>query len=239
MNRYMYLIFGVAFFCLATAYASSNSLSPETFVPPEGAFDIPDTAPETVITANRLSLKDGIALLEGAVNVKRENETLTCGKAIVSNEPRWMLASITPRVYRKDNIDERKVIQELNLEAKNIFASDSEGKLNASSSVYVRLEERSWDLASFTWAVITSDDLLAFRESERVIFSGNVKFRDEESYGEGNRLDYAQKLGLVILSGNAFMEVKEINPDTGKKEPRILKGNVITYNTTTREAVSE
>ncbi|MDD2624696.1 MAG: hypothetical protein PHQ02_07745, partial [Candidatus Riflebacteria bacterium] len=178
MNRYISLIFAVAFFCLATAYASSNSVPPKTFVPPVGAFDIPDTAPETVITANRLSLKDGIALLEGAVNMKRENETLTCGKAIVSNEPRWMLASITPRVYRKENIDERKVIQELNLEAKNIYANDVEGKLNASSSVYVRVEERSWDLASFTWAVITSDDLLAFRESERVIFSGNVKFRD-------------------------------------------------------------
>ncbi len=224
---------------IIVAWGANRQAPPETFIPPPHAFKEPEGEPTTTITSNRLTMKDKIVVLEGDVKMKRENETLTCGKAIVSEEERWVLATITPQVYRKERIDERSIIQEMNLEAKNIYANDNEGKISASPSVHLRVEERSYDLASHTWATITSDDMLVFRDSDRAIFSGHVRFRDPDSYGKGNRLDYARKLGLVIISGNAYLETKEINEDTGEKEPRILQGNIITYNTETREAVSE
>jgi len=105
--------------------------------------------------------------------------------------------------------------------------------------VHLRIEERSWDLATYTWAVITSDEMLGFRDSSRMIFSGNVKVRDQENYGYGNRLDYLKEKSLAILSGNAVLETREKNAKTGKMEPRVLKGQKIIYNTETRQAVSE
>jgi lipopolysaccharide export system protein LptA len=239
MKNYWLLLVIFTFACIIGATASHRQVPPETFIPPKGSFQEPEGEPTTTITANRLVMKDKIATLQGDVKMTRENETLTCGKAIVSESPRWLLATITPQVYRKERIEERKIIQEMNLEAKNIYTNDDEGRISASPSVHLRVEERSFDLASYTWATITSDDMLVFRDSDRAIFSGHVKFRDPESFGKGNRLDYARKLGLVVISGNAYLETQEINPDTGEKEPRILKGSIITYNTETREAVSE
>jgi hypothetical protein len=46
---------------------------------------------------------------------------------------------------------------------------------------YVRVEERTWDLASFTWAVITQTISLHSEKAKELYSAENVKFRDEES----------------------------------------------------------
>lgn len=209
------------------------------FTPASGTFFIPETPPSIVITANTMLVKDGIAMLEGDVKATREGDILTCNRALVSNSPRWLLASLTPRLYRRETIPEQKIIRETNLEARNIYFDSDSGKFNASDSVNVKIEERSWDLATYTWAVITADEMLGYRDSKRMIFSGNVKIRDKDRFGRGHRLDYMKETSTAILSGDAMVETTEFNKKTGKLEKRIIEGQKITYNTDTREAVSE
>jgi len=209
------------------------------FQPASDTFAIPETPPDIIITANTMTVRDGNAVLEGNVKATRANDILTCNRALVNNSPRWLLASMTPRLFRREALPEQKIIRETNLEARNIFYDSDNGRFNASDSVHLRIEERSWDLATYTWAVITSDEMLGFRDSSRMIFSGNVKVRDQENYGYGNRLDYLKEKSLAILSGNAVLETREKNAKTGKIEPRVLKGQKIIYNTETRQAVSE
>ncbi|MDD3147199.1 MAG: LptA/OstA family protein, partial [Candidatus Riflebacteria bacterium] len=211
----------------------------DDFIPASDTFYIPETAPDIVITANTMTVRDGKAILEGNVKATRAGDILTCNRALVNSSPRWMLASLTPKLYRREAIPEQKVIREMNLEARNIFFDSDQGIFSASDSVHLRIEERSWDLATYTWTVITADDMLGFRDSKRMIFSGNVKVRDESRYGHGNRLDYLKERSLAILSGNAVLETQELNKKTNKIEPRILKGQKITYDTETRQAVSE
>lgn len=209
------------------------------FQPASDTFAIPETPPDMIITANTMTVRDGNAILEGNVKATRANDILTCNRALVSNSPRWLLASMTPRLFRREALPAQKIIRETNLEARNIFYDSDNGRFSASDSVHLRIEERSWDLATYTWAVITSDEMLGFRDSSRMIFSGNVKVRDQENYGYGNRLDYLKEKSLAILSGNAVLETREKNAKTGKMEPRVLKGQKIIYNTETRQAVSE
>jgi len=209
------------------------------FQPASDTFAIPETPPDIIITANTMTVRDGNAILEGNVKATRANDILTCNRALVNSSPRWLLASMTPRLFRREALPEQKIIRETNLEARNIFYDSDNGRFNASDSVHLRIEERSWDLATYTWAVITSDEMLGFRDSSRMIFSGNVKVRDQENYGYGNRLDYLKERSLAILSGNAVLETREKNAKTGKIEPRVLKGQKIIYNTETRQAVSE
>jgi len=209
------------------------------FQPASDTFAIPETPPDIIITANTMTVRDGNAILEGNVKATRANDILTCNRALVNSSPRWLLASMTPRLFRREALPVQKIIRETNLEARNIFYDSDNGKFSASDSVHLRIEERSWDLATYTWAVITSDEMLGFRDSSRMIFSGNVKVRDQENYGYGNRLDYLKERSIAILSGNAVLETKEKNAKTGKMEPRVLKGQKIIYNTETRQAVSE
>lgn len=209
------------------------------FSPASGTFFIPETPPSIVITANTMLVKDGVATLEGDVKATREGDILTCNRALVSNSPRWLLASLTPRLYRREVIPEQKLIRETNLEARNIYFDSDNGKFNASDSVNVKIEERSWDLATYTWAVITSDDMVGYRDNNRMIFSGNVKMRDKDRFGRGHRLDYLKETATAILTGNAMIETNELNQKTGKYEKRIIEGQKITYNTETHEAVSE
>ncbi len=209
------------------------------FQPASDTFAIPETPPDIIITANTMTVRDGNAILEGNVKATRANDILTCNRALVNNSPRWLLASMTPRLFRREALPVQKIIRETNLEARNIFYDSDNGRFNASDSVHLRIEERSWDLATYTWAVITSDEMLGFRDSSRMIFSGNVKVRDQENYGYGNRLDYLKDRSMAILSGNAVLETKEKNAKTGKMEPSVLKGQKIIYNTETRQAVSE
>ncbi len=227
-------ILSVVFFVMLAATVLCSD-----FTPASDTFYIPETPPDIVITANTMTVRDGNAILEGNVKATREHDILTCNRALVNSSPRWLLASLTPRLYRREAIPAEKVIRELNLEARNIFYDTDKGQFSASDSVHLRIEERSWDLATYSWAVITADDMLGFRDSSRMIFSGNVKVRDKDNYGRGNRLDYLKEKSLAILSGNAVLETHEKNEKTGKMEPRTLKGQRIIYDTVTRQAVSE
>ncbi len=224
----------IVFFCLLALAVAAND-----FVPASDSFAIPDTTPDIVITANTMTVRDGQAILEGNVKATRESDILTCNRALVNSSPRWLLASLTPRLYRREAVMLQKIIRETNLEARNIFYDSDNGRFSASDSVHLRIEERTWDLATYSWAVITADDMLGFRDSRRMIFSGNVKVRDQDHYGYGNRLDYLKERSLAILSGNAVLETRQKNEKTGQMEPRILKGQKITYDTQTRQAVSE
>ncbi|MBU1106998.1 MAG: hypothetical protein KKB51_10050 [Candidatus Riflebacteria bacterium] len=223
----------------ATLLCFTLSALAVSFEPASDTFHIPDTKPDIVITANTMLVKDGIATLEGDVRATREGDILTCNRAIVSNSPRWLLASLTPRLYRRATVPESKMIRETNLEARSIYFDSDKGRFNASDSVNVKIEERSWDLATYSWVVITADEMLGFRDSNRMIFSGNVRIRDKERFGRGHRLDYLKESATAILSGDAMVETQEPNKKTGKMEKRILEGQKITYNTETRELVSE
>lgn len=127
----------------------------------------------------------------------------------------------------------------MHLEARNIFYNVDAGKFNASNSVNLRLEERSWDLATYSWVIISSDEMVGFKDTNRLIFSGNVKIKDKDHFGRGNRLDYLKDANTAVLSGNAYVETRELNEKTGKMEKRILEGDKITYNTKTKEATSQ
>lgn len=210
-----------------------------SFEPASNTFYIPESKPDIVITANTMIVKDGVATLEGDVRATREGDILTCNRALVSNSPRWLLASLTPRLYRRETISEQKLIRESNLEARSIFFDNENARFNASDSVNVKIEERSWDLATYSWVVISADEMLGFRDSGRLIFSGNVRIKDKDSYGRSHRLDYLKESSTAILTGDAMVETQELNQKTGKMEKRRLEGQKITYNTATKEAVSE
>ncbi|MDN5280464.1 MAG: hypothetical protein PWR01_4429 [Clostridiales bacterium] len=207
--------------------------------PASDTFDIPKRPPDMVITANTMSVKDGIATLEGSVKATRDTDILTCNRAIVSESPQWVLASLTPKLYRKEIVTDLKLHREMHLEARNIFYDVDAGKFNASDSVSVRLEEKSWDLATYSWVLITADAMAGYKDSNRLIFSGNVRIKDKEHFGRGNRLDYMKDSNTAILSGDAFVETTERNAKTGKLEKRTIEGQKITYNTETKEATSE
>ena len=229
LARFIVVVFML---CLSVSFAVD-------FTPPSGTFDISSAVPDVVITANTMTVKDGLATLTGNVKATRATDVLTCNKAIVSKEPSWMLASLTPHLFRRETLLEQKLIRELNLEAKNIFVNETLGTFSASDSVYLRIDENSWDLATTSWSVITSDEMLGFKDSERMIFSGNVRIIEQDTNGKGNRLDLIKSRNLAILSGRAYLETKEFDEKTGKKEMRILRGNKIIYNTETKQATSK
>jgi lipopolysaccharide export system protein LptA len=202
-------------------------------------FHIPERDPDVVITANTMSIKNDLAYLEGNVRATRANDLLTCNRAIVSNKEKWVLASLTPKLLRQEKLAEFKLSREMQLEARNIFYDSEAGKFNASDSVSVRLEERSWDLATYSWVIITSNAMVGYKDSNRMIFSGNVKIKDKDHFGRGNRLDYLKDSNTAILSGNAYVETREFDEKTKKMETRTIEGQKITYNTKTKEATSE
>ena len=189
------------------------------FQPASDTFAIPETPPDMIITANTMTVRDGNAILEGNVKATRANDILTCNRALVSNSPRWLLASMTPRLFRREALPVQKIIRETNLEARNIFYDSDNGRFSASDSASA-IEERS-GIWPPTLAVITSDEMLGFRDNSRMIFSGNVKVRDQENYGYGNRLVTKEK-SLAILSGNAVLETREKMPKR-QNGTRVLK----------------
>ncbi len=235
MKKQVKILLAMALLCI-TLSVLANEIS---FEPGSMTFHIPEGKPDIVITANTMLVKDGIATLEGDVRATREGDILTCNRALVSNSPRWLLASLTPRLYRRETIPEQKLIRETNVEARSIYFDSDKGRFNASDSVNVKIEERSWDLATYSWVIITADEMLGFRDQKRLIFSGNVRIKEKDSYGRGHRLDYIHESSTAILTGDAMVETQELNKKTGKMEKRRLEGQKITYNTETKEAVSE
>lgn len=230
-HRRLFALVTAIYLLLTTAILSQE--------PASTTFSIPERDPDMIITANTMSVKDKLAYLEGNVKATRGNDILTCNRAVVSDSPQWVLASLTPKLYRKENLAELKLQREMHLDARNIFYDVASGKFNASDSVSVRLEERSWDLATYSWVLITADAMAGFKDSNRLIFSGNVKVKDKDHFAKGNRLDYLKSSNTAILTGNAYVETSEFNVKKGQMEKRIIEGEKITYNTETKEAVSE
>ncbi len=230
-----------------TIFAANEPLVPEDFIPASDTFYIrKDRKPDSVILADTLTAKDGIITLDGRIKATRLNDILTCGKALVSDKPQWILATIRPNLHRKESIIETKVLREMNISAKNIYLNQDDGFLSASDTVVVTIDETTWDLATHSKVIITSDDLIGKEDSERLVFSGNVKIFEPEgenpSDGKGNRLDYLRKRSLAVLSsasGDALINTWELNPETNQKEKRTLKGKRVIYNTLTKEGISE
>lgn len=229
--------------CAAAIFAANEPLYPEDFIPASDTFSIRKENPDAIILADCMTVKDGLVFLEGRVKATRQTDILTCNKATLSNKPQWMLATIKPNLFRKESIAETRVVREMNISAKNIYVGKDDGLISASDTVVVSIDETTWDLATHTRVVITADDMIGKEDSERLIFSGNVRIYEPEgptpSDGKGNRLDYLRKRSLAILSGNAYINTWEINSETGQKERRNLKGKRVIYNTLTKEGVSE
>lgn len=202
-------------------------------------FRIPADEPETVITAQSLELRSGLVYLLGKVKAVRGSDLLTCEKAMLRNKPQWLLASQTPRLYRKETLPDKMVIRESLLESENILWEQTGERVNASPSVTMKLEERSWDLATYTWAIISADEMEGFRSTNQLHFTGNVKLRDKSRFGEGQRLDYDRNANTAVLSGNARVETEEWSAKEKKMIKRIITGAKITYNMKTKEAMSE
>ena len=245
MKKIIFLIF-IFGICVISLFAANEPLVPEDFIPASDTFIIKKEKPDAVILADSLTAKDGIVTLLGRVKATRLNDILTCNKALLSNKPQWMLATLRPNLHRKESIIETRVLREMNISAKNIFIRKDDGFLSASDTVVVSIDETTWDLATHSRVIITADDLIGKEDSERLIFSGNVKIYEPEgenpSDGMGNRLDYLRKRSLAVLSsasGNAIINTWELNPETNQKERRTLKGKRVIYNTLTKEGISE
>ena len=217
----------------------SISKEDKRFVPATGTFDIPETEPDIVITSSSLTLKDDQVFLEGNVRAIKDDDTLLCERAIVNNSPRWILATIGPELRRRETLPAEQSTRITVIKARNIFYNAEDGIFNASDSVDVKIDEASWDRSRQQQVIVTADEMTGFRDNNQLIFRGNVKIRDGDNYGEGQRLDYLQDTNIAILTGNAFAKTYELNKQTNELEERTLKGEKITYNTETRMATSE
>lgn len=211
----------------------------ETLTIASDVFIIPTRKPDAIITANTLVVKDGIALLEGNVKAIRGNDILTCNRAILNQSEEWIVATLTPRLYQKVAIVETKVTRESTLDARTIKWNGKSGKFNASDSVNMKIDEKTWDLATHSWVIISADNMLGYRDKEHLIFNGKVKIRDKDHFGRGQRLDYFKKSSTAIITGDAYVETKEWNRKKAKFEKKIITGKKITYNTKTKDVTSE
>ncbi len=246
MKKYILYLLFITIIISSSLFAANEPLVPEDFIPASDTFVIKKEKPDVVILADTLTARDGIITLDGRVKATRQNDILNCNRALISNKPQWILATIRPSLFRKESIIETRVVREMNITAKNIYINRDTGLLSASDTVVVSIDETTWDLATHTRVIITSDDLIGREDSERLIFSGNVKIYEPEgetpSNGKGNRLDYLRKRSLAVLSsagGDALINTWELNPETNQKEKRSLKGKRIIYNTLTKEGISE
>ena len=243
MKNKILLLFAIIGIGVSSLFAANEPLNPAEFIPASDTFKISEEKPDAVIIADTMTIVNNQAILEGRVKATRQPDILTCNKAILNNSPQWMHATIKPCFYRKESIVETKVIRETNLTARSIYVGRDDGLLSASDTVVLTIDETTWDLATHTRVIITADDMIAKRDSERLIFSGNVKIfepsGENPSDGAGNRLDYLHKRNIAILSGNAIIKTWEVDPQTKERTRRILEGKRITYNTQTREAISE
>jgi len=131
------------------------------------------------------------------------------------------------------------VLRESQLEAENIVWEEATNRVLASPAVTIRIEERSWDLATYTWAVISADAMEGIRDQQIMNFEGNVRMRDKTRYGEGQKLEYFKASSTVILSGQARIESEEFDAKNNKTVKRQINGNRIIYNMKTKEAFSE
>lgn len=202
-------------------------------------FHIPATPPNMTITSSAMQFASGVVVLEGNVRAVRDPDLLTCGRARLYQTPRRIHATSVPRLFRKESLPEKRSTREMTLDATDILWNDASGTINASSGVAVKLEERTWDLATYTWVIISADAMEGDRATNRLRFDGNVKVKDREHFGQGNHLDYDRASSTATLTGDAMVESEEWSPKEQKMVKRTLTGQVIKYNTETKAASSE
>ncbi|MBF0500594.1 MAG: hypothetical protein HQM09_10720 [Candidatus Riflebacteria bacterium] len=203
------------------------------------SFFIPATSPETTITSDSMTIKKGAVTLIGNVRAISGDKILTSGKATLWRNPDRLLASITPRLYQKESIDAKQSTRESTLDALNILWEQSLDRISASPAVTLKIDEQTWDHATHTWVVISADSLEGFRNSNKLNFQGNVRIRDQERSGQGNRLDYDKASSTAILSGSARVEKDEWSPKEKRVVKRILTGERIVYDLASKTAESE
>lgn len=202
-------------------------------------FHIPSVPPQTVITSQTMTMASSVVTLDGNVVASRAPDLLTCGRALLGDNPRWLVATFTPKLYRKEALATQSLTREMTLEARTIRWDEDPGRVNASDAVNVKLEERTWDLATYSWVIITADEMTTWQASETIHFNGNVRIKDADHFGRGQRLDYFKASSSAFLSGDAYMETEEWNEKKRKMEKKILTGDRIIYNTQTKEMKSE
>ena len=202
-------------------------------------FLIPATPPDITITSDRMLIGSDVVTLEGNVRAIRSGDILTCHKAFMGENPRWILASRTPRLVRKESIPEKKLMREMTLDALNIRYDEASGTFNASPAVNLKIEERTWDLATYSWVIISADSMIGHQDDNHLSFNGNVRLKDKDHFGRGHHLDYFKNQATAYLTGDAMLETEEWNAKEKKMEKRILTGQKITYNTDTKEMQSE
>lgn len=197
-------------------------------------FDIPTDKPDTVITADRFDINEGSSVLSGNVKITRECEELTASKVICYNKIEVFIATGAPRIVRKESLEDKKVSREFTLDAQTILWDKAKSELYASNSVVFKIEEKSWDLATYTCINISSDELKGYKELEEVYFVGNVKINDQKRFGSGNELEYYKKNSTIILSGNAIVETEEWDNNKKQFVKKVIKGQKIHYNIDTK-----
>ncbi|MBI3038854.1 hypothetical protein HYY75_07385 [bacterium] len=202
-------------------------------------FIIPSEPPDTTITANSMHLQGGVIVLEGNVRGVRVSDILTCQKAFINKNKGWILASNTPRLFRKESDPEKQIIRESTLDALNIYWNNNDKRISASPAVTLKIEERSWDLATYSWVIISSDSMDGFQDSSELRFSGRVRIKDKDHFGQGESLDYYKASSTVILEGNAQVEMEEWSQKENKMIKKVITGQRINYNLDSKESSSE
>ncbi|OQA08374.1 MAG: LPS-assembly protein LptD [bacterium ADurb.Bin374] len=202
-------------------------------------FSIPDTPPNMTITSAAMQFASGVVVLEGNVRAVRDPDLLTCGRARLYQTPRRIHATHVPRLFRKESLPEKRSTREMTLDATDIVWNDDAGTINASSGVAVKLEERTWDMATYSWVIISADAMEGDRGTRRLRFDGNVKVKDREHFAQGRHLDYDRASSTAILAGDAMVETEEWSPKEQRMVKRTLTGQIIRYNTETKAASSE
>ncbi len=238
-------ILGVA--CLACLLATPlvvRGVQPPVAIPPGASmpaelFLIPAAQPETIITAERLEVSSGTATLIGRVKAVRETDLLTAGKVVMGQNPTWLLATLTPRLFRKESILQQQMTRESTLDATNIRWNSASGEIDASDSVVLKVEERTWDLGTYTCVIISADRMRGFRDQKTMTFDGNVKINDQKRFGQGRHLDYFKASSTVVLSGDARVETEEWSEKNKRMEKRTIEGQRIEYRTDTKAMQSE
>ncbi|HEY9071429.1 MAG TPA: hypothetical protein VIV61_14315 [Candidatus Ozemobacteraceae bacterium] len=241
MQRQISLFLILLFASRATTAGAEDLFAPRKLPPPiaTAPFLVPDTLPGTTITAASLRFTEDHITLEGNVRMTRPPDLLTCSLAHLYQNPRRLHATQAPRLFRKESLPEKKSTREMTLDATDIVWNDASGTISASSAVTVRLEERTWDLATYSWLLISSDAMEGDRDTRAMHFSGNVKVKDRERFGQARHLDYDRASSTVTLSGDAMVETEEWSPKEQRMVKRRLNGQLIRYNTETKAASSE
>lgn len=231
---------------------------------PDELFVIPASPPQTIITAEMLTMASGVATLEGRVRAVREaviteppasasgggplpergsevrqSDLLTAGRARLGQNPDWMLASLTPRLFRKETILGKQLVRESTLDAATIWWNSTTGELDASDSVVVKIEERTWDLGTHSWVIISADAMHGHRDRHTLTFHGNVRLKDKTRFGQGDHLDYFKASSTAVLTGNAHVEGEEWSEKNKRMEKRTIDGQRIEYHLDTKAMQSE